>query len=524
MAPKRRFAPDLATHAVKFFEGLLVHTKGGWARKPFILAEFQHEIIEPLFGQQVYDSDLKDWVRLYNLAWLELARKNGKSELMAGIALLLTGGDDEEGAEIYGVARDTDQASLVFNVARRMVELSPVLSQNFKLYPTNRRIVYPKTSSFYRVIASDALGNLGQDPHGILFDEVIAQPNAELWDALKTGFGSRRQPLMVAATTAGDDPGSFAKSEHDFSVRVAEDPKLDPRRFVYIRSTPRNADLADQETWKLANPAIEAGFLRPQVLRDEYQTAISNPREERRFRQFRLNQWQDSPSLEWIGLHEWDQTAGMVVEEQLKGKTCYGGLVAATAQGITALAYVFPAASPQPWQCVWRFFLPEDSLPDLVSRTNNAAEQWVKQGKLKLTEGEQIDVEAHIAQIQADLKLYDIRQLAHVPGVIGIIQPLMAERPNLPVQIGPQAAGSALLDWEQLIRAQRFVHGSNPVARWMLGNTFVKESVSGTLRIDRRGSADDVSGIVAAEIAMRRALLSPIAAQWDYEAEGLIVF
>jgi phage terminase large subunit-like protein len=297
-----RFDEDRADRAQEFFEKLLVHTKSRWARRPFILAPFQRDdIIRPLFGTVTFDQDLEEWVRLYNLAWLEVARKNGKSELMAGIALLLTGADDEEGAEVYGVAKDTDQAGLVFNVAKRMLELSglggpPRSGLPFIIYAANRRIVYPATESFYRVIPADALGNLGQDPHGILFDEIIAQPDGGLWDALKTGFGSRGEPLMVAATTAGDDPTSFAQTEHDFSERVAADPAIAPRRFVYIRNVPKGADPRDESKWELGNPAIEGGFLRKQVLRDECHEAFGpkgNARAQRSFMQFRMNQWQE---------------------------------------------------------------------------------------------------------------------------------------------------------------------------------------------------------------------------------------
>lgn len=496
--------------AVDFFEKLLVHTKGTWARSPFKLAPFQREIIEALFGTETYDRESRSWVRRYNLAWLEMGRKNGKSELMAGLALLLTGGDDEEGAEVYGVAKDTDQASLVFNVAKRMVELSPVLSQHFKLYPTNRRIVYPRTSSYYRVIAADALGNLGQDPHGILFDEIIAQPNGDLWDALKTGFGSRRQPLMVAATTAGDDPGSFAKIEHDFSARVAEDPSLAPRRFVFMRNAPKDVDPGDEETWERVNPAIGAGFLRRQVLRDEYESAKNNPRELRAFLQFRLNQWQDTPSTPWVSLEDWNATAQMVVEDQLKGRRAFGGLVAGSVSDLTSLCWTFPPSGPgEPWQALWRHFLPEEQLPDLIARTEGQAAQWTH--RLILTEGDQIDVATHVSQIQDDLVTFDVQQLAHdTHGVIGIVQQIMTTHPRVPVGIAPNTPGTALLDWERLILAHEYHHGADPVTNWQMGHVMVKESVSGVLRIDRKNSVETVAAVYAAELALRRALLEPV--------------
>jgi phage terminase large subunit-like protein len=506
-----RFNEERAEHAVEFFETLLVHTKGAYARERFVLAPFQREeIIQPLFGTQMLDPDSEEWVRLYNLAWLEVARKNGKSELMAGIGLLLTGGDDEEGAEVYGVAKDTDQASLVFNVAKRMVELSPLLSAHFRIYPANRRIVYPKTSSFYRVVAADALGNLGQDPHGILFDEVIAQPNGELWDALKTGFGARRQPLMVAATTAGDDPSSFAKLEHDFSVRVAEDASLDPRRFVFIRGVGPDADWKDDSRWQEANPALGL-FLRPQVLRDEMTSALNNPREERRFRQFRLNQWQDAPPVEaWITTDDWMASAGMVVEDSLVGKMAFGGLVSAAAQDLTAVNWTFrPPKGSETWQAIWRFFLPEEQLDRLDDRTQGrASTEWIPQGFVRLTEGNVIDIGAHIDALEADIGRFDVKELAYDPNqAIGIVQPLMERKVCTILPIYANSPGSAMGDWERLIRSKLYAHSANPVLRWMVGNLMVREASNGVVRVDRKGSLDRVDGIVAAELALRRALL-----------------
>jgi len=525
---KTKFDARRATHAVSFFERLLVHTKGVYARQPFKLAAFQKQIVRPLFGRMMRDPESEEWVRLYNLAWLEMARKNGKSELMAGLALLLTGADDEEGAEVYGVAKDTDQASLVFNVARRMLELGelggpPRSGLPFTIYPTNRRIVYPKLGSFYRVIAADALGNLGQDPHGIVFDEIIAQPNGELWDALKTGFGARRQPLMVAATTAGDDPSSFAYDEHLFSERVLGEPSLDPRRFVYIRTVPKDLDWRDERYWRKANPAL-GDFLRPQVLRDELTSAQNNPREERRFRQFRLNQWQSGGQVEAIPYDLWVQTGGMVVPDKLKGKPAWGGLVASTVTDLTAISWIFKAPEGEAdWWVLWQHFLPEVYLPALDERTNSKASIWAKEGRLTITEGDVIDVGAHTGALLEGMKRYDVRELAYDPnGTIGIVQPIIEANACEVVPIYASTPGAALVDLERLVRAAKIHHGADPIATWQVGNLMAKESSGGVLKIDRKGSHDNVSGIAAAELALRRALLATEPRESAYETEGLM--
>lgn len=141
-----------AQRAVDFFERILVHTKGRHARQPFLLADWQkHDIIRPIFGTMSYDDQYDEYVRQYRMAWIELGRKNGKSELASGFALLGLCADDEESSEVFSVAADRDQASLVFNTAKRMVELSPILSKRLIIVDSRKRIIDPKTNSFYQV-------------------------------------------------------------------------------------------------------------------------------------------------------------------------------------------------------------------------------------------------------------------------------------------------------------------------------------------------------------------------------------
>lgn len=529
---KTRFSKAAADKACAVFEKALVHTKGTWARQPFKLAPFQRDdIIRPLFGQQVYDPDEDDWVRQYTLGWMEMARKNGKSEVLAGVAILLTGFDDEEGAEVYGVAKDTDQASLVFDVARRMLELSghggpPRSGLPFIIYPTNRRIVYTRTSSFYRVIAADALGNLGQNPHGILFDEVIAQPNGELWDALKTGFGTRRQPLMLAATTPGDDTAEFARQEHEFSLKVAADPSLDPRRFVFMRNLPKEADWRDESLWGDPNPALGI-FLKPQVLRDELTSAQNNPREERRFRMFRLAQWQSGGLEGWAGSETWSVQGNiqMIDQEQLQGRRCWAGIVAASASDLAAAAWTFHNPQGRGTCTLWDYWLPEDRLPDLNRRTAGKAATWAAEGQLQLTPGNEIDIETIVQAIRDRAAQFDVRELAYFAGnALGIVQPIIDEGVvKATAAISANASGSALVDWEQALAVGEYRHGGNPVTAWTISHLQVRETLGGTPRIDIKGSPENVYGAVAAEFALRRLLVAKTPPRSAYSADrGLI--
>src|SRR5215468_6088089 len=167
-----------ANHAVHFFEELLVHTKGDWARRPFRPAAWEeYEVIRPLFGVVEYEPSWARYVRRYRELYLSTGRKNGKTELVAGLTLYLTCADGEEAAEVYGLALDKDQASLAYRAAARMVALSPVLARRLTVSTAARRIVDERTASFFTVIAGDALGALGVGPHGAYLDELLTQPN-----------------------------------------------------------------------------------------------------------------------------------------------------------------------------------------------------------------------------------------------------------------------------------------------------------------------------------------------------------
>lgn len=394
-------------HVQAFFSEILVHTKGRWARTAFHLLDWQlSEIMEPLFATVVWSEEFDRYIRQYRMAWIEVARKNGKSELLAGIALYLLVADDEDGAEIYGCAVDRDQARKVYDVAERMVQLSPLLSSRLKINKAMKRIYDERTASYYEVVAADAGGNLGHNPHGIVFDEVLTQKNSDLWNAMRTGMGAREQALMVAATTAGDDPQSFGKSEHDEMQRIADDPSRAPHVFVFMRNLASDADPWDEANWYYPNPAL-GQFLSLQSLKDEAQEARNDPGKENAFRQFRLNQWV-SQSTRWMPMHLWDQCTGELWptpdwrRAQLIGRTAYAGFDLAAKFDLTAWALILPGDPGEPADLMWRFWLPESGLERLDQFHDGKFTRWARQGWLTVTEGSVINYDTVIDDIAKD--------------------------------------------------------------------------------------------------------------------------
>lgn len=521
-----RFDPDRADRTERFIERALVHTKGRHARKPFTLSTWQRdEIVRPLFGTVMWDAQLDQWVRQYRLAWIELGRKNGKSELLSGLALYMLLADGEESAEIYGAAKDRDQAALVFDVAKRMTELSPILSRMVEektlvVIDSRKRIINTQTNSVYQVIAADAGGNLGQNPHGILFDEVLTQPNRELWDALKTGMGARAQPLMIAATTAGTTGAAFCLEEHEFSDQVAADPELDPHRFVFMRNTPtewpwedegRPADDTGQPAtgWYLANPAL-GDFLSIATLRAEANEAKQRPSAQNAFRQFRLNQWV-SQSNRWLDMNIWDANAGPMapadLAEVMAGEVAYGGLDLASSEDFAAWCLVFPADTRT--VVLWRFWVPQAAVER--SRSRDRIDAWARQGHVTIVPGRTIRFDEIETAIHEDLEKYQVQMVGfdpwQSPQIVQRLEDAGMQCVKTPQTIMRLSAPTK--EVERLLAERELTHGGNPVARWMADNVEAVIDGEGHIKPSKKKSADKIDGISALVNALFVALLAP---------------
>lgn len=218
------------SHAVRFFEKFLCHSKGKFAGKPFTLLPWQRTMLEELFGWVKIDSDL----RRYRMAYISTAKKSGKSTILAGIGLYLLMADGEQGAEIYSAASDRDQAGIVFREAANMVRASPMLRNSIEVIDSRRTITDRKTSSFYRVLSADAFRAEGLNIHGLLFDELHAQRDRRLFDSLRYGGAAREQPLLVSITTAGYDRNSICFEQYSYAKAVAQDWRHDPSFFPMI--------------------------------------------------------------------------------------------------------------------------------------------------------------------------------------------------------------------------------------------------------------------------------------------------
>ena len=491
-----------ADFAVAFIENLC-HTKGTWAGKPFLLLDWQEQIIRDLFGI------LKpNGYRQFNTAYVEIPKKNGKSELAAAIALLLCCGDGEERAEVYGCAADRQQASIVFEVAADMVRMCPALSKRVKILASQKRIIYAPTNSFYQVLSAEAYSKHGFNIHGVVFDELHTQPNRKLFDVMTKGSGdARMQPLYFLITTAGTDTHSICYETHQKAMDILEGRKIDPTFYPVIYGASDTEDWTDPKVWKKANPSLgETIGIDKMVAACE--SARQNPGEENSFRQLRLNQWVKQ-AVRWMPMEKWDACAFPVNKDDLEGRVCYGGLDLSSTTDITAFVLVFPPSDEDDRYILLPYFwVPEDTLDLRVRRDHVPYDLWERQGYLMTTEGNVVHygfIEKYIERLG---ERFNIREIAFDRwGAVQMVQNLEGMGFTVvPFGQGFKDMSPPTKELMKLVLEKRIAHGGHPVLRWMMDNIYIRTDPAGNIKADKEKSTEKIDGAVATIMGLDRAI------------------
>ncbi|NFL36795.1 terminase large subunit [Clostridium botulinum] len=491
-----------AQRAVNFINNLK-HTKGIWHGVPFDLLSWQDKIIRDVFGT-VKDNGF----RQYNTAYVEIPKKNGKSEIAAAVALYLTCADSEWGAEVYGCAADRQQASIVFDVAVDMVDQCPALKKRIKPIISQKRLVYMPLGSFYQVLSSEAFSKHGLNVHGVIFDELHAQPNRELFDVMTKGSGdARMQPLFFLITTAGTDRNSICYEVHQKADDVLRGKKHDPTFYPVIYGIKDEDDWGLEENWYKANPSL--GHTIPiEKVRDAFNSAKENPAEENIFRQLRLNQWVKQ-SVRWMPMDIWEKCSFAVDIDKLKGRECYGGLDLSSTNDITAFVLIFPPTpTDDKYYVLPYFWIPEENLKLRVRRDHVPYDIWKKQGFLKTTEGNVIHY-GFIESFIEDLgKKYNIKQIAFDRwGAVQMVQNLEGLGFTVvPFGQGYKDMSPPTKELMKVTLEKKIAHGGHPALSWMMDNVYVRTDPAGNIKPDKEKSTEKIDGVVALIMALDRAV------------------
>lgn len=521
MAENSHYDKDAADFAVMFIESLC-HTKGTWAGKKFELIDWQERIIRDLFGV------LKpNGYRQFNTAYVEIPKKQGKSELAAAVALLLCCGDGEERAEVYGCAADRQQATIVFDVAADMVRMCPALNKRVKILASQKRIIYEPTNSFYQVLSAEAYSKHGFNIHGVVFDELHTQPNRKLFDVMTKGSGdARMQPLYFLITTAGTDTNSICYETHQKAKDILDGRKIDPTFYPVIYGADKSDDWTDPAVWRKANPSLDITVGIDKV-EAACNSAKQNPGEENSFRQLRLNQWVKQ-AVRWMPMEKWDACAFPIDEDELEGRVCYGGLDLSSTTDITAFVLVFPPLDEEDKYIVLPYFwVPEDTLDLRVRRDHVPYEVWEKQGRLETTEGNVIHYGYIEKFIQRLGEKFNIREIAFDRwGAVQMVQNLeVMGFTVVPFGQGFKDMSPPTKELMKLVLEKRIAHGGHPVLRWMMDNIYIRTDPAGNIKADKEKSTEKIDGAVATIMALDRAIrCGNDTGESVYDTRGLLVF
>jgi phage terminase large subunit-like protein len=534
-----RFDVEDAQRILDFFS-LLRHSKGEWAGQKITLEPWQQFILWCVFGwkrdrsdrwiEKMPDGRVQDTrgMRRFSTMYLEVARKNGKSTLAAGIALYMMLADREGGAEVYAAATKKDQALITFSEAERMVSQSPALKKRVRNYKNNLHI--PGTACKFEPLGADSDSLDGLNSHCAVVDELHAHKHSGVWDKLRTSTGARRQPLMVAITTAGNDRSSFCYEMHTKATQILSGKaSLDDgdTTFCIIYSLDERDDWQLEKNWVKANPNLGVSKYW-NYIRKEASDARLMPTALNSFKQLDLNIWVQS-AVAWLPVEHWQECAGEIdaldLEEHLAGRECYAGLDLASVSDLAAFVMDFPPLdeTDRHW-ILCRFWVPEETIKKRSMSEGIKYDTWVEQGYIEATPGNVIDYKYILAQIEADSKQFKLLEIAYDRfGAANIAQTLQDDMDITVVQMGQGflSMSAPMKELERMTKGHAMYHGDNPVLNWNADNVVAALDPAGNIKPDKKRSKEKIDGITALIMAIARGMNKTPEQKSVYETRGI---
>lgn len=508
---------DKALAVIEFMQ-FLKHT-GDFYGQPFVLQNWQHD-----FLWDVYGTVNESGYRQYRYVYLEVPKKNGKTETAAGLAIQHLV-NDPPGGQIYCCAAEREQAALTYQAAKQMIEQDPELEKMLRIVDSKKEIHNKLTGTFMKVLSAEAYSKHGLNPTVVIFDELHAQPNRELWDVMTFGAGAaRKEPLWIVITTAGDDPDrkSIGWEIHEKAQKIIDGTLVDPTWYAKIYGAPDDADIFDEQTWYESNPSLGV-TIDIEAVRQEALAARNSPASERLFRWLRLNQWIALKRVSWLPLTLWDSTVGNWNPADMVGKKCYIGLDLSSTTDLTAIAILFPPQSGiEDWRVMFKAFIPLESMRERVRRDKVPYDDWVKQGYLTATDGNAVDYEVVQLAIESLAKQYKVKHLCADKWNSTMMTQALSKKGIKTIEIAQTIEGTspAIKLTERMMYDGKISHESNPLARWCFGNAvcFIDGNENKKLMKNRSFERIDLMAAMIDAIAAAMKLEGKVS---SYEERGI---
>nr|DAZ61852.1 MAG TPA: Large Terminase [Caudoviricetes sp.] len=506
------FDRKAAMRAINFIERLK-HTKGEWAGQRFRLEPWQQFVLWNIFGWRNADG-----TRRFRYAYIEIARKNGKTALSAGIGLYMLFADGEARPEVYSAATVKDQAKICFADAVAIVKATDL--KNY-LTPYRNSIVYELKGGTMKPLSSDYGTHDGLNPSCGIIDEFHAHKDSGMFDVIKSAFGARRQPLLFIITTAGFNKSGACYAYRDNVIKVLRGVNEDDSLFGIIYTLDSKEEWDDPKMWIKSNPNLGVS-LSADYLADQVKDAKNRPEAVRNVMTKNVNLWVDAEKT-WILDDVWMQCMGTTDPADLKGCACWGGLDLSNVSDVTA--YILLFHENDRFQLLPHFWIPEEKMLEKIRKENINYDKWVAEGYVTATPGNVIDydfVKADILHIVAD---YDLRTSAYdrwnsSQTIIDLQNEGMMFNP---FGQGYGSMSAPTKEFEKAVLTGKVEHFGNPVLRWMLASTVIKTDPAGNIKPDKEKSVQKIDGIVASIMALGEWMTAQAEDDTNpYEQRGLL--
>lgn len=495
---------DEADRALRFFPMLLKHSKGSeWAGKPVDLEDWQTFIIGCVYGWKKRSTGL----RRFRTVYVQVARKNGKSTMLAGIGLYSLIADGEAGAEVYSAATKKDQARIIFDEAARMVKASASIQRILEIYKGS--LVMPSTNSKFMPLASDEDTLDGLNISTALIDELHAHKTRGVWDVIDTATGARQQPLLWAITTAGNNRNSIGFEQYERSVKTLENigGTAEDTLFAYIAQLDKDDDWRDEKNWYKANPNLGVS-VSLEDLRAKAETAKQIPAALNNFLCKHLNVWVNQ-TIRWMDMDRW-RKCPKESPVPLDGRVCIGGLDLSAVTDLTSvnLEFVLPDGFVA---MISHSFMPVERVQDAERRDNVPYSAWIREGWITATPGEVVDYEWVKSYILEQAKRYKFAECCYDPwNSTQIANDLNGEGMTMiECRQGYKSLSEPTKDIMALVLKRKLIHFGNPVLEWAISNAMVTSDPAGNIKLDKSKTTMRIDPAAAMVISHFRGMLNP---------------
>jgi len=482
---------------VAFVEKYGTHVKGRWKGQRFKLMTWQRKILMAVWGNVD-----KNGHRKIRFVWIEIPKKNGKSEFASILALLgLAGPDKEQGAEVYCAAGDIKQATLVYDPARIMVRERKALKKRLKTIDSQKRIVNRKNDGFLAVLSSEIFTKHGLNPSMVIFDEIHAQPNDLLWRVLTEETDvAREQQLIIVITTAGEaDKGQIGYKLHTYAKQIHDGVIKDPTWYVVMYCADEKDDFSDPRLWKKTNPALGHIFDMAR-LKKNFQAVKNRPDKVVNWQRFRLNIWVGQIDR-YVKLTDWDACGEDYDIGDLLGRACWGGLDLSTKIDLTSFVLLFPPLGDDDKFLIWpHFYMPADNIIERQRKDQVPFVTWKKKGWLKATPGNGIDYDFIRKDVIKSSKLFGLQTVAYDPWAAHDTANTLAEKHGIQMvefRQGYKSMSEPTKEMQKMVITGELGHNRNPVMDWCMDNLVVDiDATAENVKPNKKKSRERIDGAV----------------------------